>query len=77
MEPISIVIGLAAVLFGLATAVLRVTHPGMFRKLEAMQRMWGKTPGTVLHWIAYTILPILAGTTFIVAGVRGVSLFGQ
>jgi hypothetical protein len=77
MEPLSIIIGAAAVCFGLTTAVLRVIHPGMFRRLKAMQETWGKTSGTVIHWIAYTIAPILVGISFIVAGVRGIPLFGR
>lgn len=76
MDTLSIIIGSAAVIFGLATAVLRLTRPGMFRKLEAMKKTWGETTGAVMHWIAYTILPILVGSAFIVAGLKGVSPFG-
>ena len=75
MNLTTIAIGVAAIGFGLTTAYLRVTKPAAFKKLEAMKKMWGNTAGTVVHVIAYTVIPIVAGIIFLVQGISGVSFF--
>lgn len=54
---------------------LRFTHPGKFGKLQAMKQKFGDTAGTVIHTIAYSVVPIIAGIIFIIQGSRGLSLF--
>jgi hypothetical protein len=65
---IDIVFGIFAIGFALLTLVLRFTDPGKLGKLEAMQERWGETVGTAIHWIAYTIVPLVAGLVFLMKG---------
>ena len=75
MNLLTIAVGVAAIGFGLVTAYLRITKPTAFKKLGAMKQMWGDTGGTVVHVIAYTVVPLVAGIAFVVQGISGVSLF--
>lgn len=59
----SLLVGLAMLAFGLGTLVTRFVAPdsGLLSKLGPMKERWGERTGTTIHWIAYTILPIVAG----------------
>jgi hypothetical protein len=61
-------LGLLAVGFGLLTIYLRSNHPDRLGKLEAMKERWGDETGTAVHWVAYTVIPILVGLVLIAAG---------
>ena len=76
MNPMTILIGIAALGYGIYTAYARATNPAKFGKLEAMKKQWGEGPGKAIHLVAYTIVPILFGIAMIVAGITGVSFFG-
>ena len=65
---VNVVLGLFAIGFGLFTVYLRFTDPSKLGKLEAMQEQWGETAGTAVHWLAYTIVPLVAGVVFLVKG---------
>ncbi len=75
MNVMTVVIGVAALLFGATTLFLRAKDPSKFRKLQPMQERFGKTAGTVVHTVAYSLVPMGAGITFLVAGLNGVALF--
>ncbi|MFO7537704.1 MAG: hypothetical protein R6X32_06550 [Chloroflexota bacterium] len=77
MSPVTILIGIAALCFGLYTAYLRATNPSKLGKLKAMEQQWGGNTGRTIHLIAYSVIPILFGIVTIVAGISGVSFFGQ
>lgn len=72
----TIAIGLLAIVYGLYTLVLRKKAPEKFGKLVAMQRAWGEKPGLILHWVGYTLVPILVGISFVVTGMHGGSFVG-
>ena len=59
----NLILGGLALAFGLFTLVARFAAPssGLFSKLEPMKERWGTTAGTMLHWTAYTILPLAVG----------------
>lgn len=75
MNPVTVALGVAALLYGLYTAWARQAKPHQFHKIEAMKKMWGERGGLVVHFLGYTALPIAAGIALIVNGLRGVSVF--
>jgi len=75
MHLISLGIGAASFAFGVYTLILRARRPEKFAKLEAMKKVWGKTPGTIIHVVAYSVVPLLFGVFAILAGLRGQSIF--
>ena len=75
MNWITISIGILALGFGVYTIYARLKSPQRFTKLEAMKLKFGATGGTVIHVIAYTVVPILVGICFIIKGIQGFSLF--
>jgi hypothetical protein len=75
MNITTVIIGVAAILFGLYTAFLRAKQPGKLGKLEAMKKKFGATAGNLVHLIAYTVLPLVVGAVFIFSGIQGVALF--
>jgi hypothetical protein len=77
MNPVTVLIGVAALGFGIYTAYVRATNPAKLGKLEAMKKQWGEGAGKAVHLVAYTIVPIIFGIIMILAGISGVSFFGQ
>jgi len=75
MNWITIGIWTFAACFGFYTAYLRITSPHKLAKLQAMKQSLGDTPGTIVHTVAYSVIPIAAGIIFIVVGTQGHSLF--
>ena len=63
---INLLIGLAAIAYGLYTAYVRATSPGKFEKLDSMKKQWGQGVGTAVHVVGYTVVPILVGLALIV-----------
>jgi hypothetical protein len=68
-------IGVFALLFGVYTFFVRLKSPEKFGKLKAMKEKFGEKGGTVIHTIAYTIVPIVAGIVFIITGINGGAFF--
>ncbi len=75
MNITTIVIGIAALLFGMYTIYVRSTHPDKFGKLKAMQDKFGEKRGALIHLIFYSIVPIVFGIIMLFAGFMGVSFF--
>lgn len=75
MDPVTFFIGLAMVLFGIFTSWLRLKKPEKLGKLKILQEKCGEVWGSILHIIAYTLIPIIAGTMFIVVGLKGYAIF--
>ena len=75
MNPVSIVVGAAAFLYGIYTLITRIKTPEKFGKLEAMKKAYGKTAGNAIHFVSYTLVPMAVGITFIVLGILGISIF--
>jgi hypothetical protein len=64
---INLLLGLAAIAYGLYTAYVRATSPGKFAKLDSMKRQWGEGVGTAVHVVGYTVAPILVGLALVVS----------
>lgn len=71
MNPISIILGLIALCYGVFTWWARASHPEYFTKLEAMKKAYGDSKGTTMHVIAYTVVPIVIGVSFLALGIMG------
>ena len=72
----SVLIGLAAILYGVYTAWARSAKPEQFKKLAAMKKVWGSGPGNAVHLVAYTVVPLVVGAVFLWNGLQGRSMFG-
>jgi hypothetical protein len=77
MNWITIGVGVAAFLYGVYTLIMRVKAPEKFGKLEAMKKFWGEKSGLVVHFVGYTLIPMIVGISFVIAGIKGVTLFGN
>jgi hypothetical protein len=55
----NLILGAAAILYGLCTAYLRATAPEKLSKLEAMRQQWGQGAGTAIHVVG-CLLPLCA-----------------
>lgn len=75
MNPVTILIGAAAIGYGIYTAYVRATNPAKFGKLEAMKKFWGEKVSMAIHVAAYTVIPILFGIVLIITGLQGGSIF--
>ena len=64
----SVLIGGAAIAYGLYTLLLRSQNPDKFSKLTAMKEMWGEQTGSLIHLISYSFLPIAFGVFMLVRG---------
>lgn len=61
-------LGLFCCLFGIVTIVLRIIKPSMLGKLDAFQKQYGKKKGNVIHFIFYSVVPLVCGIVFIITG---------
>jgi hypothetical protein len=73
MNPVNLLLGVAAVGYGAYTAWARQTRPEQFSKLEAMKETWGEGAGQAVHIVGYTVVPVIVGGYLIVSGLRGAS----
>lgn len=62
---IDLAIGVLLVAFGLYSLFARFFAPHHLAKLEPMKKMWGEKGGVLMHVIAYTALPLVAGALMI------------
>lgn len=63
----NLLLGVAALGFGLYTLYVRSTTPEKLGKLDAMKKQWGNRNGTIVHVVAYTVAPVLVGVILIVS----------
>ena len=74
MEPVTMLLGAGAMGFGSYTTYLRLSDPSKLGKLGPMREKFGEKAGTAIHTVAYSIVPLLAGLIFLVAGMNGMSV---
>jgi hypothetical protein len=74
MDPVTFGLGVLLVGFGIYTTYSRVKAPQKLGKLQAMKDKFGGSVGTLIHTIAYSLIPIIAGGVFIWSGFRGISI---
>ncbi len=75
MNPVTLIIGIVALGYGLFTLWARTTKPESFRKLSAMQKAYGNRAGTIIHIVSYSVVPIVIGVVALVFAFQGKSFF--
>lgn len=75
MNVVTILLGVAALGYGLYTAWARKAKPEQFAKLEPMKKVWGEKAGPIVHVVGYTVVPIILGAVLVVLGFMGVKVF--
>lgn len=67
-------LGYAALAIGVMDLLFYIAHftgielPISFWKLKPMQERWGKTAGTLAHFVAYVVAPIVFGLMLLSGG---------
>lgn len=74
MNPMTVWLGALIVAYGCYTAYARVKAPHQFHKLDAMKKFWGESAGLAIHFVGYTVVPIVVGIAMIIAGMSGLSI---
>ncbi|MDH5718039.1 MAG: hypothetical protein OEZ22_10420 [Spirochaetia bacterium] len=75
MNYFSISAGVIAIGYSIYTVFIRKNNPEKFKKLEPMKKFWGEKLGIVIHFIGYTVTPLIVGIIFIHKGINGLSIF--
>jgi len=75
MNLVTILLGVASLGYGLYTAWARRAKPEQFAKIEPMKKVWGEKGGPIVHFVGYTVMPILLGVVLVFLGIRGVKVF--
>lgn len=75
MNEVTVGVGAAAILYGFYTLYLHLTSRRGFGKLTAMRETWGRPLGTLIHFVAYTVVPLVFGFTMLLRGLGGKPLF--
>lgn len=71
-----LIIGILALLYGLYTIYLRARKDSKaWGKLEKMKDFYGEKTGAIIHFISYTVVPIVFGIIGIVAYFLEVEIF--
>ena len=60
-----LLLGIAALAYGVYTGYARTATTEKFAKLEAMKEQWGESTGNIVHLVAYTLVPIVVGLVLI------------
>jgi len=63
--------GWFSIALGLFTLLYRLIHPAFFRKLAMMQKAFGAGPGYLMHFLAYTVVPLVVGASMVWAHYNG------
>jgi len=69
---LSVIFGVAAILFGVYTLLLRNKSPEKLGKLGPMKKFYGEKKGQIIHIITYTVAPIVFGIIMLVKGILGI-----
>lgn len=73
---LSLILSIFFLVLGLFTIYLRVFKNNKWLgKIERMKEAYGKTAGTILHIISYTVIPIALGIVGIVCYCLGIEIF--
>ena len=56
-------------------SLLRLMSDHEFFRLTAMKKIWGRTQGLLIHFLANVVLPLLLAIHFLIRGITGHLLF--
>ncbi|BCR04749.1 hypothetical protein DESUT3_18180 [Desulfuromonas versatilis] len=65
-----IVMGVFA-LYVVVVSLLRIMAEREHSRLTAMKRIWGRSVGLVMHFVANVALPMVCGVVFLSSGIAG------
>lgn len=75
MNITTIIIGLLPITYGLYILSLRLRNKmDKLGKIESMKGFYGKKLWSIIHFIAYVVVPISFGVMIIIAGVNGTNI---
>ena len=74
MQYTTLALGTAIILFGFYTALMSIKSPDDLIRLKYMKAKLGIKAGTIIHTLAYVIVPIVFGYFIIRAGIDGVTI---
>lgn len=74
MQYSTLILGFFIVFFGLYTTVMTFKSPQELIKLKYMRAKLGLKAGTIVHSIAYVVIPFLFGYFVLKAGFDGITI---
>ena len=67
---LNLILGAGSIVYGLYTLIARQVTPEKFGKLQSMISRYGLKMGFSIHFVGYTVVPIVAGALMLVAHFR-------
>jgi len=74
MQYSTLALGTAIILFGFYTALMSIKSPDELIRLKYMKAKLGIKAGTIIHILAYVMVPIVFGFFIVRAGVDGITI---
>jgi len=74
MQYSTLALASAIILFAVYTVIMSFKSPDELIKLKYMRGKLGATTGTIVHTLAYVIVPLIFGAFMLNAGLSGVSI---
>jgi len=75
MDLATLIIGIFALCFSVATLIMRFTHSGSQRAQALMRERFGNATGTIIHLAGYTVIPAAFGILCVYLAMQGQSIF--
>ena len=74
MQYTTLALGSAILLFAFYTAIMSIKSPQELIKLKYMRAKMGMKAGTIVHTIAYVVVPLIFSLFVLNAGIGGVTI---
>jgi hypothetical protein len=74
MQYTTLALGAAILLFAFYTALMSIKSPQELIKLKYMRAKMGQRAGTVVHTIAYIVVPLIFSLFILKAGIDGITI---
>ena len=74
MQYTTLALGSAIIIFGLYTALMSIKSPDELIRLKYMKAKLGIKAGTIIHFVAYAIVPVIFGYFILRAGIDGITI---
>ncbi len=74
MQYTTLALGTAIIFFGCYTALMSIKSPDDLIRLKYMKAKLGIKAGTIIHFVAYVIVPLIFGYFIVRAGIDGLTI---
>ncbi len=74
MQYTTLALGAVVLLFAIYTTVMRFKSPQELIKLKYMRDEMGMKAGTIVHTVAYVLVPVIFSVFILKAGMNGVTI---